>query len=206
MHGRLAASHLRLVHKVIVQERMIMVCLYAYRRRHSKGKVIAVERIGKEQKCGAQPLSAAVKYIAHWLVEAVGSGGVFEMSKGGFDVLQDVGWCGHNGGKIEGYTFIYYKEAVGGQRKDFFALQKANFVTEEEDFALRKAIFVTTGAILAAKEVITAASPLTLVLAYLEMERQRDADGSEAAALFPWFPTRHILKGAEHGLVKIGVE
>ena len=73
VHGGASVAHVGAIHEVVVQERVVVIHLYAHGGGHGPAGVAgAVEFVGHEQEGGAQSLAAAVKHVAYGFVEALG--------------------------------------------------------------------------------------------------------------------------------------
>ena len=85
-----------MVHQVVVQQRVVVVRLYADGSRHGLGDVVAVEAVGHEQQGGADALAAAVQDVGNGFVQSFGTGGVGNGLEGVFDKFF------HDGENVEG--------------------------------------------------------------------------------------------------------
>ena len=81
MHRSPSAAHIRVIHQVIVQQRMVMVSFDTDGSRHSRFEVIFVQAVSHEQQRRAQAFAPHVEHIADRFVKSHRLSGVVNGSK-----------------------------------------------------------------------------------------------------------------------------
>ena len=72
VYCRAAASHIGVIHEVVVQQRVVVVGLQTDGCGHGAVEVFAVDAVGQQEKGGAQALSAFLKNILDGFVKTFG--------------------------------------------------------------------------------------------------------------------------------------
>lgn len=94
MDRQLAASHIGMIHEVIMEKRMVMVGFQTDGCRNSFVRILAVEAMGKQQKSGSQTFAAHAEDVADGFVETFGFGRIGNVAEGSIDAIEK---CGHVG-------------------------------------------------------------------------------------------------------------
>ena len=97
MHRGLAAPHVGVVHKVVVQKRVVVVGFKSYGQGQRGVDIVLKERVRKQQQRGAQPLAAHGEHVADGLVKSLGLSGVRDIRQIFFNLF-----CERHG------VYIYY--------------------------------------------------------------------------------------------------
>ena len=87
VHGGASAAHVGVVHEIVVHEGVVVVHFDADRRGHGRHVVAVIEREGREQKHGAEPLPAAGEYETNGVVKSFGTLRIGQCRQGVFNVL-----------------------------------------------------------------------------------------------------------------------
>ena len=96
VYGFVSATQVGVVHEVVVQKRVVVVCLQATSRHDYRLGVVLEQIVGKEHQHGAYALAAKREYVADRFVERRRLAVVCEVVKCVVDKFQDLIRCVHD--------------------------------------------------------------------------------------------------------------